>query len=236
MLLPCPIPQPDWGQVAAVNYPADQMSGDIYDALIDAEGRLVVSIADVAGKGVPAAFATAILQDTCRHYLAHLEDLGDIVRQINRTFDDQSPVGCFATMVMCRWSPRGDSVEIANAGHHAPLWLTAAGDVEPFPERIAFPLGVNPLWTGRIVRRDTSDSILVLLSSDGVTEARNPAEEEYGLSRLARRLRQLDTDDARAVIAGLLDDVKQFCSTAELADDVTLLVVKRKTSGTSGPE
>jgi len=228
LILPCPIPQPPWGRVAAVNSPADQISGDTYDAVIDADGRLVVSLADVSGKGVPAAFAAAILQNALRYGLARGGDLADVIQQVNETFDAQSPMGCFATMVVCRWSPAGDRVEIASAGHHAPLWRDASGAVTPFPEKQrGLPLGVSPVWAGEIVSRDTTDDVCVLLSSDGITEARDPAGQEYGLSGLADALGRLEPGDADAIIATVLEDVRTFCANAEPADDVTLLLVKR---------
>ncbi|MHC4671709.1 MAG: FHA domain-containing protein, partial [Planctomycetota bacterium] len=117
LLLPSPVPQPNWGQVAAINHPADQISGDIYDVLVDSEGRLIICIADVSGKGVPAAFAAAILLSAFRNCLDHMQDLDQMVQHMNKTFDAQSPPGCFATCVICRWSASGDSAEIVNAGH-----------------------------------------------------------------------------------------------------------------------
>lgn len=230
LLLPSPIPQPPWGQVAAINCPADQISGDIYDALIDNQGRLVVCIADVSGKGVPAAFSTTILLSAFRNCLDYMEDLGQIIQHINKTFDTQSSARCFATSVICRWSAGGDSVEIVNAGHHAPLWLDVSGKVKPFPEKVGIPLGVSPDWIGQVVKYDNQDNLLVLFSSDGVTEARNPDGREYGLSRLADRLGQLRNTDADAAIKNVLEDLKSFTAGAEFKDDVTLLVVKRNRS------
>ncbi len=227
MLLPAPIPQPDWGEVAARNYPADQMSGDIYDVFMDAAGRLVVSLADVSGHGVPAAFVTALLQDALRQSAAYHDDLGEIIQRVNASMHTYSATGSFATMVLCRWSASGDSVEIANAGHHAPLWTDATGKVEEFPDRVGLLLGFSPTWDGEIVRRDASSDVALLLSSDGATEARNAAGDEYGVTGLADRLSQSCKNSAEGIVAGLLDDVRQFCSPREPKDDVTLLVVKR---------
>lgn len=227
MLLPCPVPQPAWGQVAARNVPAQQMSGDIYDVAVDGNGRLVVSIADVAGKGVVAAFATAILQTTLRHALEHSEDLGEVMREINYALEAQSPTGSFATMILCRWSPDGRTVEVANAGHHAPLWLTATGKVDAWPECLALPLGVGKDWPGAVFTRDASSDLALVLSSDGATEARDPAGELYGLSRLGQKLATTGSLSADQLIEALLDDVRAFNSTDELADDITLLVAKR---------
>ena len=227
MLLPTPIPQPSWGEVAAGNLPADQMSGDIYDVAIDAAGRLVVVLADVTGHGVPAAFVTAILQSALRQGIADLDDLGEIVQRVNGAMCSYGTTGCFATMLICRWSPSGERVEIANAGHHAPLWVDAAGKVEGYPERVGMLLGFAPTWDGQIVARDVTSDVAVLLSSDGAVEARNDDGAEYGLDGLATFLAASHENEAQAVIDRLVDDVISHCSPAEPTDDVTLLIVKR---------
>jgi sigma-B regulation protein RsbU (phosphoserine phosphatase) len=228
ILLPSPIPQPDWGQVAAVNYPADKMSGDIYDVFLDAAGRLVVSVADVSGKGVPAAFVTAIIQDALRQAASHLEDLGDIIRRVNAAMTSYSATGCFATMVVCRWSSDGHTVEIANAGHHAPLWVDSAGRAEPFPERVGLILGFDANWLGEVVTRDASSDEAMLLSSDGATEARNPDGQDLELSGLGECFARRHDQDAQTIVTGLLDDVKRYSAPSEPRDDVTFLVVKRE--------
>jgi serine phosphatase RsbU (regulator of sigma subunit) len=92
---------------------------------------------------------------------------------------------------------------------------------------VGIPLGVSPDWMGEVVECDNKDNLLVLFSSDGVTEAENPEGREYGLSRLADRLGQLQNTDVEPTIKEVLEDLKQFTAGAELKDDVTLLAVKR---------
>jgi len=227
MLLPRPVPQPSWGQVAARNVPADQVSGDIYDVAIDGRGRLAVSIADVSGKGVPAAFVTAIVQNTFRQALGDLEDLGEIVRRINATLLAYRLSACYVTMIICRWSTAGDIVEIANCGHHAPLWVTADGRIDAFPERVGLALGIAPEWFGEIVQRDSSNLPAVLFSSDGATEAKNRNQEQYGLHRLGEELLRLSSGTPEAIVDGLATAVRRFSASFDPEDDVTLLVVKR---------
>jgi serine phosphatase RsbU (regulator of sigma subunit) len=227
MLLPSPIPQPAWGCVAAKNVPADQVSGDIYDAVIDSKGRLLTALADVSGKGVPAAFITAIMQNTFRRAVQDIEDLGDIMRRINSTLLDYHLPASYVTMVVCRWSPSGDAVEIANAGHDAPLWVTDAGRIEPFADRIGLALGIADDWPGEIVRRDVSRDRLVLLSSDGATEAMNAERVEFGTVRLGRELLDLSPKEPDAILTDLVDRVRAFCSPNEPEDDITFAIVKR---------
>ncbi len=227
MLLPDPIPQPSWGEVAALNYPADQMSGDIFDVQLDARGRLVMSLADVSGKGVPAAFVTAILQGSYRQALAAHDDLLDVIRTVNTALDKSSPADCFATMVVCRWSVDGNEVEIVNAGHHAPLWLHADGKVDAYPERVGIPLGILPDWPDGSVHRDASDDLALVLSSDGITEGANADGDEFGLQRMAEMLGSLAALDATEITQSLSECVRTFCLPAEPADDITLVVAKR---------
>ena len=227
LLLPSPIPQPSWGHVAACNVPADQMSGDIYDVMSDASGRLVLMVADVAGKGVPAAFLTAVLQNTLRLTVAAVEDLGEIVERVNAAIDTHSPDDSFVTMILCRWSADGESVEIANAGHLAPLWLKTGGAVQPFPEGVGLALGLRSKWDGKIVRYDAADVAAMMLYSDGAIEAANEAGELHGVGRLSQALAQHGDKSAEALLAALVDGVERFCAPHEPADDVTMLVAQR---------
>lgn len=226
MMLPSPLPQPVWGEVAALNVPADQMSGDIYDVLIDPKGRLVVSLADVSGKGVPAAFGTAIVQSSFRQAVADHEDLRDAMRSINGTLDKSLPIGCFATMVVCRFSTDGSEVEIANAGHHAPLWLSD-GAIEAYPQGIAIALGIMPDWPDDVVRKSLSSERVLVLSSDGVTEATNADAAEYGISRLGECVLRLGGESAAAIAGQIARDVRSFSGRDEFDDDLTLVIVRR---------
>lgn len=226
MLMPSPITQPAWGEVAALNQPADQMSGDIYDVRMDSKGRLLVSIADVSGKGVPAAFVTAILQSSFRLAVRHHEDLVEIIGSVNSALIDSIPPDCFATMIIVRWSSDGREVEIVNAGHHAPLWLMSDGRVEAFPSRVGIPLGIMPTWDEDVVLRNLPGVRALLLCSDGVTEAVDANGVEFGLDRVGAELARLADGTASEIAGDLARTVRQHCSPREPADDVTLVIVK----------
>jgi sigma-B regulation protein RsbU (phosphoserine phosphatase) len=180
---------------------------------------------------VPAAFVTAILQNTFRQALCGSEDLAEIIHRINTTLLTYRLPACYVTMIVCRWSVSGDFVEIANCGHHAPLWITADGRIEASPDRIGLALGIADEWFGEIVRRDTSTAGAVLLSSDGATEAKDASGDEYGLDRLGAELLRLSPQGAEAIIDRLAEAVRRFSAPNDPADDVTLLVMKRNTPG-----
>jgi sigma-B regulation protein RsbU (phosphoserine phosphatase) len=231
MLLPTPLPQPAWGAVAACNLPADQMSGDIYDVILEPDGRLTTLIADVSGKGVPAAFLTALLQSTMRLSLATMDDLGEVVRRVNATIEQLSPDDSFITMVVTRWAADGATVEIANAGHHAPLWLGRDGQVCRHPERVGLPLGVSSAWAGQIVRVDARDYEAMAIFTDGASEARNADGEEFGVEGLTAAFAQLGELTAEQMVAQLEQALERFATTGDILDDVTMVVLRRTTAG-----
>jgi len=228
MLLPQPVPQPAWGEVAARNVPAEQLSGDIYDVSLDARGRLVTWIADVSGKGVPASFLTAVLQSTLRAAFHERDDFEGIVRHVNSVIEAQTPADAFVTALICRWSPDGDMVEIANAGHLAPMWITSSGRVECHPERIGLPLGIDPAWDGHLVREDATDLVALTLYSDGATEACNPQGEQYGSERLQQQVEAIGDRGAGDIIGLLVEDIARFCTPLDPTDDVTVVCVRRE--------
>jgi sigma-B regulation protein RsbU (phosphoserine phosphatase) len=229
MLLPRPLPQPPWGRLAAHNFPADTMSGDIYDAALADDGSLVLMLADVAGKGVPAALITATLQSTLRISLLEPLDLAAIVQRLNRALESHHREGLFATMFLARWSPDGQAVEVANCGHHAPLWLRRDGTVEEFPDRIGMALGIDSEWHGEVARIDTRPYRAMTVFSDGVIEARNPKLEDFGAERARQAFEQaartLRGDEA---ISQFAQAVRTFCRPGEPEDDVTILWLERE--------
>lgn len=227
MLLPQPIPQPRWGAVAARNYPADTMSGDIYDVHLDPQGRLVVMLADVAGKGVPASLITATLQSTLRVSLDEGADLKSTVNRLNRAIDTHHREGLFATMLLARWSADGTRIELVNCGHHAPLWLRRDGTVEEFADRIGMALGVDTEWHGQILEIDATPYRAMMVFSDGVTEARNAQHEEFGTERSKAVLASGSHENAEADVEALAQAVHNFCRPGEPEDDVTILQVWR---------
>ncbi|HWL92461.1 MAG TPA: SpoIIE family protein phosphatase [Phycisphaerae bacterium] len=228
MLFPSPIAQPPWGEIAALNRPADQMSGDIYDVRKDAKGRFLVTIADVSGKGVPAAFVTAILQSAWRSALHYHDDLQEIMASVNTALGASIPSDCFATMTIVRWSLEGDRAEIANAGHHPALWLTRDGRVDEFPTHGGVPLGIMPEWREPVVTRDAREDLALVLCSDGLTECRNAVGAELALAGLSEALKELDALTAGEIASGLAARASAHCAPSEPADDVTVVVVKRR--------
>lgn len=227
MLFPSPIPQPGWGRIAARNVPADIMSGDIFDVARGNDGSWLVMLADVAGKGVPASLVTAALQSTLRTSVGESGGMLGLVQRMNRAIEAHRREGLFATMVLARFSADGRNVEIANCGHHAPLWLDWQGCVHEFPERIGTALGIGEVWEGRVAEFDVREFRAMTLFSDGVTEARNSAGEELGTARAQEIFKSCDGADVDEAVRKFADQVNDYCKPLEPEDDITIVWTAR---------
>ncbi|MDX2197782.1 MAG: SpoIIE family protein phosphatase [Phycisphaerae bacterium] len=225
MLLPTPLPQPTWGEVAAINVPAETMSGDVYDAAIDPQGRLVLMLADVAGKSVPAAFVTAALVTALRVSVPENLPLTTIAQRMNAAIEAHSQEGLFATMLLARFSPDGRSAEIANCGHHAPLLLAPGAAPREGPSRTGLPLGVGKTWQGAAAEIALPERTLLIGYSDGVTEALDSNKREFGESGLLALLERAKPSSAAPATEEIVKAVRAHCAPQEPSDDLTVIAV-----------
>ena len=222
-LLPQALPAIPGYSLAAHWQPAREVAGDYYDVLPLAAGRVALCIADVAGKGMPAALLMSNLQATVKAFAAGDPEPAELCRRVNRAFAGNLAPGRFITLVYARLDVASGRLTYANAGHNPPLVLGVAGTVDwlaeggpllgPFAEA-DFVEGVCELRPGdRLV-----------LYTDGVTEAQDKAGEMYGEDRLRDALQGALHLDAAALQDCLLDSVRAFCGD-EFDDDATVLVV-----------
>ncbi|HYE95738.1 MAG TPA: GAF domain-containing SpoIIE family protein phosphatase [Rubricoccaceae bacterium] len=216
--------------VAAMARSSRHVAGDYYDlAALDAD-RLLVAVADVAGKGMPAALLMANLQ-ACLHLLRQrLDDtagLAPTTAQLNRVVCANTDPFTFITFFWGVLDRRTGRFTYVNAGHNPPLLARAGGPVEMLMEGGVL-LGVLPeaVYAQGEVTMDAGDRLL--LYTDGVTEARSPDDEEYAEGRLERVLLAHADASAEALIAAVAADVAAFTADAPLADDFTLVAVRRE--------
>ena len=220
----------DFSMQACMN-PARELGGDFYDCFALPEGRWGFLVADVAGKGVGAAFFMAVsrtvLQDLAQ------ADLGpeEVLARANEVLSGRNPMELFVTACYCIYDPRDGSLAYASAGHPAPLLRTALGEVLTLSSPCEVALGVLPGMSysrqhARLARGDT-----LLLYTDGITEAFDAAEQAYGDDRLNAWLRSSREPQAAAKLASLVSDVAAFVGGAEPSDDLTALLLCRKPQG-----
>ena len=206
---------------------AREVGGDFYDFFFTGHGKLALVIADVSGKGTPAALfmmrAKATLQGLLRSGLG----LAEAVGQANRRLAEQNDANMFVTAWIGVVDLADGAVEYVSAGHDSPLVKRADGSVGYLAEDAGPSLGMidGAEYRTRTLTLAAGDGLV--LYTDGVTEARNAAREFYGAARLATALKGLlGAKGAGGVVDGIIRDVDAFVGGAEQADDITLLAFK----------
>ena len=231
-LLPTGLPSVPGLDVAARWRPSGGVSGDAYDVAALGDGRLLVAVADVVGKGIPAALLMATLQaavHTLRDDLAAGFGLARATARINRLVCEGTEVGQFVTFAWALVDPAGGLVKSVTAGHPPPRIVRASGEVVPLD--VGGPLlGVLPDATYAQVETPFAPGDGLVLFSDGASEARR-GDAEFGDSHLDATLTRLAGCAAEAVVDRLGAAVMDFAH-GDLDDDLTLVAVRRTPEAT----
>lgn len=225
-LLP-PSPLVDRGWEMAYHYqPLGAVSGDYCDAVraTDSDEGLVLLLGDISGKGVAASMLMAHLHASMRTLVGFNLPLPQIVQRANRVFCDSTMLNHYATLVCARLGAPG-TMEICNAGHCPPL-LLHQGAVASI-EATGVPVGMFCVteYGLKVHTLDPGDTIV--LYTDGITEARNAAGEEYGDQRLASLVGRLAAETPQALVSACVADVARFRGRARRHDDLTVMAVRR---------
>jgi phosphoserine phosphatase RsbU/P len=205
--------------VAGLSIPVGAVGGDWYDFIPMEKGRWGLVLADVSGKGTAAALLMSATRGILRSLAEAACTPGEVLAKLNRLLVEDIPAGRFVTMVYGVLDPVKRTLTFANAGHCRPLLMTGTSAQFLDVER-GIPLGLGPGDFSEVEVHLPVGSQLVFYS-DGITEAENPADEEYGLVRLQEHLSRTD-----ASAESLLDDVRSFADGAGLRDDASVILVK----------
>jgi sigma-B regulation protein RsbU (phosphoserine phosphatase) len=206
--------------------PAKEVGGDLCDYFLLADKRLCLVVGDVSGKGVPAALFMAITQTLIRASAEDLTDPAQMTWRLNQRLSENNPNLMFVTLFLGVLNLENGELVWVNAGHPPPLLLSADGRVTPLAGRSGMACGVmegvhfRPLAT-RLARGD-----MILGYTDGVTEAIDRAQRQYGEARLQALLQDVAGMPAQAVVRRVLDDVETFTAGLEAFDDITLMAVR----------
>jgi sigma-B regulation protein RsbU (phosphoserine phosphatase) len=213
--------------IAASMNAAKDVGGDFYDFFrIDAD-HIGFVIADVSGKGVPAAIFMAVCRTLIRATGIRGVSPSECITYSNSLLAKESVNAMFVTAFYGIYDIRTGEVKYANAGHNPPYLMKADGSVKVLPLSHDFVAGVidDFQYTEETTLLEKGDTLL--LFTDGVTEATSPTYEEYGEQRLEQRLSQLTQVGCQQIIDAIKADVKAFAGEAEQSDDITLLALKR---------
>lgn len=226
-LLPKELPSiPGW-KVDAFYRPARAVGGDFYDFIDLGRGRLGVVIGDVTDKGVPAALVMASCRSMLRSSAPHHLSPSAVLKEVNEAIVKEIPPAMFVTCLYAIIDTAAGEVVFANAGHNLPYVRNSDGVIEL--RATGMPLGLMPdmSYDDRVYRMEPED--VMVLTSDGITEAHNPEGEMYGFGRLMGRVaKKAEHGDMVAAVVGDLEDWTG--DEAEQEDDITLVVVTRTAS------
>ncbi len=233
-LLPARAPNIAGLDLAGYNAPCRTVGGDYYDFLPYSDGRVALLIADVSGKGLGAALLMASLQARVQ---VLFEDSGRIAAQVcrlNRSIAANCPDNCFITFFAAVFNPAGGELAYCNAGHNAPLLLHANGETEALGATDV-PLGIKRDGTYEERTRRLERGDVLVLYSDGVTEARSPdTDQEFGEHRLLAVVQGERNAPSASLVEAINAELLSFAQGEPAADDVTLLVARR-CEETGGP-
>jgi sigma-B regulation protein RsbU (phosphoserine phosphatase) len=227
-LLPSRPPVVPGIDLAGYNVPCRTVGGDYYDFLPYPDGRVAIIVADVAGKGMPAALLMSSLQARVQVLVEDAPDLASMVTRLNRVITSTCPSNRFITFFMAVLEPTTGETVYCNAGHNPPLLVRANGDVETL-EGGGMILGILPKaqYSERRTHMDPGD--VLVLFSDGVTEGvKAGTDEEFGEDRLATAIQRNAKLPATEMIDAINREVAEWAAGTAPADDVTLVVVRRK--------
>jgi phosphoserine phosphatase RsbU/P len=222
-LLPSVVPQLDGWEIATSWQPASGVGGDCFDAIQFGSSRLALSIADVVGKGIPAALLMSNLQAAVRAFATEAAAPSELCQQVNRILCGNIAEGRFISFVYCTIDSDLGTLTYANAGHFPPVLVRAGGSIERL-EQGGPVLGVfaDATYHQGTVSVQTGDRLVFF--TDGITEARRPDDEEFGEARLIDHAVRNRGCSAPALQARLADAVASFTG-GVFQDDATLIVL-----------
>lgn len=232
-MLPTEFPSLDGYEVHAVLDPASEVAGDFYDVMRLDVGRSGLLVADVLGKGVPAALFMMASRTLLRGAAIGLGDPSRILSESNVVMCLNNPQIMFATVFFCIVEPRNGYVGYANAGHPPPLLIRTDGTVLPLESFGDVALGVMPDAEYAYSNLTLEPGELVFLYTDGISEAMNDANEEFGDDRLKAVLAGLAGASAEECCAKVMQAVREFSGPYIQSDDITCVALRRDGSRAS---
>ena len=207
---------------------AKDIGGDFYDCFRIDDEHIALVIADVCGKGIPAALFMAVSRTVLRSKGMQLTDPARCLTEANVPLVAYSVDCMFVTVFYAVYNTRTGFVSYCNAGHNPPLLLHADGTTEQLPKPKSTILGAfnGAKYTNDTLQLEPGDTLVMY--TDGVTEAMNPEKKVFGEARFGNLLGGLAGRSSRQIVEAIKTGVREFAAGAEQSDDITLLVLKHE--------
>lgn len=227
-ILPRTFPDHPGLAVHAFMRPARQVGGDFYDVFDLPDGRLALVVADVSGKGVPAGLFMMVSRTLVRATLLAGLTPARAIGRVNEVLCADNESMMFVTLFLAAINPESGEITHVSAGHNPPVRLGPDGTTAFLPHSGDLVLGVMPgtEFTEATTRLAPGEALV--LYTDGITEAVDPADTEYGNDRLCTTLAGLGGQSVDDIVHAVVANVDEFADTAPQADDMTCLVIKNE--------
>ncbi len=219
-------PKLDGYEFQGISFSCYEIGGDYYDFIPRESHNMIVALGDVSGKGTAAALLMSSLHAAIHAQVSANRDLAEMITSVNRYLADNTPANRFVTLFIAELDPATGVLRYINAGHNPPLIGRSNGMIEQLSSG-GFPLGILPMAEFEVGETRLGNGESLIVYSDGVSEANNLNEEEFGLDRLIEVVRR----NLAASASGMRDKVESalssFTQTAPANDDITLVIVKK---------
>ena len=226
-LLPTQVPSIPKYDIAAFSRPAQIVTGDYFDFLQFEDGTYGFVVGDVSGHGVSAGMLVASLQTVFHTLAPEVDTTIDVLKRINRLYLHNINFTTFVTLFFARLDPQARLFSYASAGHNPPLLYRSSTQEETWLQPTGPAIGLVDDFGFRCNDIQLSQGDILLLYTDGLTEALNPAQnEQFGYDRLLEIVRQNEGLRANELIQRVRQALNDFTQGALLADDVTLVVCR----------
>lgn len=217
-------------EIHATLEPARRVGGDLYDFFWGEDGRMYFVVADVSGKGAPAALFMARTKTMIR-LIATLYQLPDgarveahqIIEKANEGLSVENPQGMFVTVFLGILDPVSATISYCNAGHNLPYLLRSNDSISVVDGARGKPLGIRPTFTYQSASFQLAPGDGLFVYTDGITEALNTENELFSDERLEEALRSLTGASAGEMVAGVMERVRAFAAGADQADDIAAM-------------
>ncbi len=231
ILLPATSPTIEHFEIAGVNIPAQQVSGDYFDYIKIDANRYGVVIADVSGKGVPASLIMAMCRSVLRSNAISIKSPAEVLHRVNRQLYPDMREDMFISLAYVVLDARNNKAVLSRAGHDAPLLYRAADESIHRINPPGMALGIDSGPTFERVTGDFSQALepgdCLVLYTDGVTEALDQFGDEFGMARMRQSIADSARSGAQGIIERLTDDLRDFIGSHPQNDDITLIVIRR---------
>jgi phosphoserine phosphatase RsbU/P len=223
---PSEAPKMDGYELQGISFSCYEIGGDYYDFIKMHDGKMLIALGDVSGKGTAAALLMSSVHAAIHAQVAAKSPLDEMISSVNLYLAENTPANRFVTLFIAILDPSNGNLRYINAGHNPPLVGRVNGDIEQLSSG-GLPLGLLPMADYEVGETNLNAGEAIIIYSDGVSEANNIREEEFGMDRLTDVVRR----NLHGSAAGIRDKVESalsaFTQTAPANDDITLVIVKK---------